>query len=171
MDAILGNDFLSTTNAVIIPTDGRLTFDNLRHPSMNFSDTDLKVRDSEKLNKLLRNFDAVFAQHEWDLGRYSAAFFDIHTNEHRPVVSRCYPIPQSFEKEVESQLTEMLKLKIIRQSKSPYRSSILLIDKKDKSKRLCVDYRSLNLTVEDDKYPLPIIENTLQRIASSAFFF
>ncbi|KII67401.1 hypothetical protein RF11_05325 [Thelohanellus kitauei] len=68
MNAILGNDFLSATNAIIIPRDGRLTFENLVHPRIYFSDTDLKVGDDEKLNKLLKNFYDVIAQHKWDLG-------------------------------------------------------------------------------------------------------
>jgi hypothetical protein len=34
----------------------------------------------------------------------------------------------------------------------------LLVEKKDKSKRLCVDYRALNQVTIKNKYPLPRIE-------------
>jgi hypothetical protein len=34
----------------------------------------------------------------------------------------------------------------------------LFVEKKDKSKRLCVDYRALNQVTIKNKYPLPRIE-------------
>jgi hypothetical protein len=44
-----------------------------------------------------------------------------------------------------------------RASTSPWSSSIVLVNKKDKSTRFCVDYHKLNVT-HKDFYPLPHID-------------
>jgi hypothetical protein len=36
---------------------------------------------------------------------------------------------------------------------------MLFVEKKDKSMRMCVDYRSLNEVTIKNKYPLPIIDD------------
>jgi hypothetical protein len=43
-------------------------------------------------------------------------------------------------------------------STSPWGCSALLVEKKDKELRLCVDYRPLNVVTIKNKYPLPHID-------------
>jgi hypothetical protein len=47
----------------------------------------------------------------------------------------------------------------IRPSSSPWGASVLFIEKKDKTQRMCVDYMSLNEAMIKNKYPLPRIED------------
>ena len=42
---------------------------------------------------------------------------------------------------------------------------LLVLRKKDGSLRLCVDYRKLNEITKKNRYPLPLIEETLARLA------
>ena len=42
---------------------------------------------------------------------------------------------------------------------------ILFALKKDRSLRFCIDYRKLNTLTKKDRYPLPLIEETLARVA------
>jgi hypothetical protein len=46
--------------------------------------------------------------------------------------------------ELKRQLDDMLAKGFIRPSRSPWASPVLFVEKKDKSKRLCVDYWALN---------------------------
>jgi hypothetical protein len=46
--------------------------------------------------------------------------------------------------DLKRQLDDLLAKGFIRPSRSQWTSSVLFVEKKDKSKRLCVDYRALN---------------------------
>jgi hypothetical protein len=60
--------------------------------------------------------------------------------------------------ELKRQLDDLLAKGFIRPSRSPWASPVLFVEKKDKSKMLCVDYRALNQVMIKNKYPLPRIE-------------
>ena len=55
---------------------------------------------------------------------------------------------------VKKQIEELLVNVFIRPSVSPYGVLVLLIKKKDRSIRLCIDYRQLNKVTIKNKYPL-----------------
>jgi hypothetical protein len=42
---------------------------------------------------------------------------------------------------------------------------LLLVNKKNGTKRPCVDYRELNSRIELDPFPMPLIEELLERMA------
>jgi hypothetical protein len=59
--------------------------------------------------------------------------------------------------ELKKQIEELLSKWFIRPSSSPWGAPTLFVDKKDGSRRLCIDYRSLNKVTIKNKYPLPRI--------------
>lgn len=59
---------------------------------------------------------------------------------------------------------------IVRPCFSEYASPIVLVSKKDGSKRICIDYRRLNAKIVKDRYPLPLIEDQIQKLNSSKIF-
>jgi transposase InsO family protein len=58
----------------------------------------------------------------------------------------------------------------IRESDSEAGAPILFVAKKDGSLRLCVDYRALNKITRKNRYPLPLIGETLDRLSGSTIF-
>ncbi|KAG6464791.1 hypothetical protein O3G_MSEX014731 [Manduca sexta] len=64
---------------------------------------------------------------------------------------------------------EMLDAGIIRESTSEYASPIILV-KKDGNYRMCVDYRMLNSITVKERYPMPIIEDEIARLAGQEYF-
>ena len=64
----------------------------------------------------------------------------------------------------------MIKNNEIRARSSPYSSPIILVKKKDKSWRLCVDFRSLNDLTIKNRFPIPVIEDLLDELYGDTIF-
>jgi predicted transcriptional regulator len=47
---------------------------------------------------------------------------------------------------------------------------VLFVEKKYGTKRMCIDYRTLNSMTIKNKYPLPRIEDLLDRLKKAKFF-
>jgi hypothetical protein len=74
-----------------------------------------------------------------------------------PIYKRPYVMKVKDLAELKKQIDELLNKGYIRTSSSPWGSSILFVDKKDGSRRMCIDYRPLNDVTIKNKYPLPRI--------------
>jgi hypothetical protein len=89
---------------------------------------------------------------------------------HPPIQSYPYRKAAKETQVINEQVKLMLDNRIIRPSSSPWSSPVVIIKKKDGSPRFCVDYRRLNLITERDVYPLPRIDDIVDRLAGSRFF-
>ena len=67
-------------------------------------------------------------------------------------------------------LTSLLDKGFIRVSKSPAAAPVLFAKKPGEGLRFCVDYRALNRITRKDRYPLPLINETLQRVGRARWF-
>jgi hypothetical protein len=72
--------------------------------------------------------------------------------------------------EVEKQVKELLEQGLIQPSTSPYGAPVLLVKKKDGSMRMCIDYRALNAITVKNAYPLPRIDDLLDKLQGAKFF-
>jgi len=59
---------------------------------------------------------------------------------------------------------------VIEESYSPWIFPAVLVKKKDGSIRFCVDFRKLNAVTEKDSYPLPRIDDLLDRLSGNSWF-
>ena len=64
----------------------------------------------------------------------------------------------------------MLETGHIQPSTSPYKSPAIFVREKEGDLRLCVDYRGLNKQTIKNKYPLPQIEDLLDRVHGAIVF-
>ena len=64
-------------------------------------------------------------------------------------------------------LTELLDKNFIRASSSPAAAPVLFAKKPGGGLRFCVDYRALNALTRKDRYPLPLIKETLNSLSEA----
>jgi len=64
----------------------------------------------------------------------------------------------------------LLDANIIRPSRSPYASPVILVPKKDNTIRMCVDFRRLNKDTVSEQWPLPRIDDILDGLLGSKWF-
>ena len=67
------------------------------------------------------------------------------------------------------QIQELLGKGFIRPSTSPW-SILVLFAKKDKTLRLCIDYRQLNKVTIKNRYPLPRIDNLFDQLREAQVY-
>jgi hypothetical protein len=87
-----------------------------------------------------------------------------------PISKRLYMMSLEELKGLKKQLAELQEVGCIRSSSSPWIASVLFVQKKDGSQRMCVDYRSLNDVTVKNKYPLPRIEDLFDQMRGARVF-
>ncbi len=71
---------------------------------------------------------------------------------------------------VQDELKAMLELGVIEESHSDWASPIVLVPKTDGSIRFCVDYRNVNAVSKFNAYPMPRVDELLDRLSSAHFY-
>ena len=102
-------------------------------------------------------------------GHTTLAEHRIQTENVVPVRLPPYRIPQAFREPVHSELKEMLDHGVIERSTSDWASPMVTVKKKDGSLRLCVDYRRLNGLSKADAYPMPLVDDWIDRVGNAKF--
>lgn len=123
-----------------------------------------------QLKDLLSEFADCFSSGLKDIGYTTAGEMVIELENTEPVVYRPYRMSYSERTLVSGMVQEMVDAGIVKESSSPYASPIVLVKKKTGEKRLCVDYRALNKRTKKDHYPLPLIDDQLDRLAGNNLF-
>ena len=79
-------------------------------------------------------------------------------------------VTQAKREIIEAEIDRMLKQGIIEPSTSSWSSPIVLVEKKDRSPRFCVDFRKLNNVTVKDAYKLPNAEELIDELSGSRWF-
>lgn len=122
------------------------------------------------LYKTLIQHGSCFASSTKELGLTNLAEMNIKLTTDKPVFRRPYRLPHHELEVVRSKVKDLLDAGIIRESDSEFASPVVLVKKKNGDMRLCVDYRSLNAITVKDRYPLPIIDDELSKLAGNSYF-
>ena len=87
-----------------------------------------------------------------------------------PMSRAPYRMAPTEQKELKSQLQELLDKGFIRPSVSPWGAPVLFVKKKDGTLRMCIDYRQINKVTVKNKYPLPRIEDLFDQLKGAGVF-
>ena len=83
---------------------------------------------------------------------------------------RIYPLSKNKREEVQNFVDNQLRKGYIRLSKSPQMSLVFFVSKKNGSKRMVMDYYSLNKQTVKNNYPLPLITDLIDNMGSKRIF-
>ena len=127
---------------------------------------------AEKAHSLLREYHDIFFLEKNDTGHTQAAKHKIVLKDPdaSPFKQRFRRIPPPQLNEVRAHLKMMLDAGVIRPSNSPWCNAVVLVRKKDRSLRFCIDFRRLNSLTVKDSHPLPRICETLESLAGAAHY-
>ena len=87
-----------------------------------------------------------------------------------PIAKRPYRMGVKELEELKKQIKELQEKGFIRPSSSPWGASVIFVDKKDGTQRICVDYRSLNEVTIKNKYPLSRIDDLFDQLRGAYVF-
>ena len=137
---------------------------------LNIGDAPLTREQQARLINVIYDHTEVFSLFDGDLGFCDVLKHSIPTTTDKPVYLPHRQIPVQLQSEVKKCLDNWLKQGIIRPSKSPYASQVVIVRKKTGEIRLCVDFRKLNAISIRDSFPLPRVEEALQAVQAAVWF-
>ena len=123
-----------------------------------------------QVRAMVQDNSHLFASSDLNLGQTGTVECGIDTGEHDPIRNRPYRVPLQDREIVDNAIDEMLEAKVISRSQSPWSFGLVIVSKKDGSKRLCVDYRKLNEITKKNSYPLPLIDDLLSLLGKAKYF-
>ena len=125
-----------------------------------------------KINKLVQDFQTIFALNKYDVGLISSTRCMIELNSNTPINLRPYRCNPKDRKLLEDQIQSLLDKNLIQKSTSQYAFPVTMVKKKDADtkERLCVDFRKLNAVTIADNHPFPRIEDIVDHLRDSEVF-
>ena len=123
-----------------------------------------------KFNETIKAMIELFAFDLSDLKTCNVGKHIIRTIDCPPVFTPPYRKSQKEREMIKEEVAMMLKLGIIEKSSSPWNSPVIIVPKKDGTRRFVVDYRNVNSVIKNEIWPMPRIDDILDRLSGSKFF-
>jgi len=161
------NDLLPTSDKSDAPG-GRL--EKLKDILQQLKLGNLNAKQRRALHKVILDHDPLFLLEEGELGTINAPPAQINIADPTPVRGPMYRYPEKAKSIISDMLSDMEKRGIIETSTSAWLSPIVLVNKPDGTKRLCLDYRKVNTHLATDIYPLPRLDELVEQAAGNQFY-
>ena len=113
----------------------------------------LSAEEMVKFKEFLQKRSKTFADPKGKLGQTNLGEHRIVLDDDRPFKEASRNVPLFKRDILDSEIQKLKEMGVIEKSKSPWSSQLVLVQKKDKSWRVCVDYRRLNARTIKDAYP------------------
>lgn len=132
------------------------------------SKSDLSEAQRETLAFVIKKFGEISSTTS-SLGCTPLVEHDIELTSSEPFRQRNFTMSPYMQKHLNAEIDKMLELGVIRPSKSPYSSNVILVKKASGEYRMCFDGRRLNSITVQDRYPLPNLTQTLDKVRDAHF--
>ena len=86
-----------------------------------------------------------------------------------PIRSMPYRMLPAQTEKLRVEIYALLKKGFIKRSQSPWSSPCILVPKADNTVRCCIDFKNINKHIKDQSFPIPRIDDLLDKIGGSRF--
>ncbi|GET58727.1 enzymatic polyprotein, putative [Rhizophagus irregularis DAOM 181602=DAOM 197198] len=125
----------------------------------------------ENMVKLLLKYQDILEYDDEIEGRTKAAQHEIKIKDGvEPIKQRRYKETDEKARFISEEVDKLLRQGRIRRSKSPWSSPVTLAGKKTGKYRFCIDYRKLNKITIMDSFPLPRMDELLDKYRKAKWF-
>ncbi|MCO5552095.1 hypothetical protein L7F22_005605 [Adiantum nelumboides] len=139
-------------------------------PKPAYIATDLTEEEEQLLIATLKQYKDVFAWSYKDLKGVDPSICQ-HTiplkSDAKPSKQRPYTYNETFAKKIKEEIDKLKEAEFIYEIEhTDWVSPIVVVPKKNKKLRVCVNLKKVNAATIRDNYPLPITDHVIERVAS-----
>ena len=146
--------------------------DSMKQSIVTVNDDQTQTLYSREVQAILNDFTYVFPR-ELPVGLPLQRDLDHHIElvlGAEPPHKAPYRMSPKGLDELKKQLQDLTEKGYIKPSVSPFGAPVLFVPKKDGGTRMCVDYTALNRVIVHNRYPLPRIDELLDRLRGARLF-
>ncbi|CAG8839056.1 3882_t:CDS:1, partial [Racocetra persica] len=133
-------------------------------------ETHLTWEQKREAENFLNIKKAIFARDTNDISQTNLMIHEINTGSATPIKQTPYRAAPSVREFIRKEVERLKEKCLIKESKSPWASPIVVVPKKGGKLRMCVDYRKLNAVTKKDAFPLPRIDELLEVFGCASWF-
>ncbi|KAL2095752.1 hypothetical protein ACEWY4_007900 [Coilia grayii] len=126
----------------------------------------LTLHQQTEVVALIKEFPLLFRDAP---GRTNIAVHDVETGDAVPIKQHPYRLPPAKLRMMQEELDYMLHIGVVEPCQSGWSSPVVLVPKSDGSVRFCIDYRQVNKVTKTDAFPIPRLEDCIDRIGQAQF--
>jgi hypothetical protein len=130
----------------------------------------LEYNQQTQFQQLLKDYADICAQSQTEIGQTNITKHRIIIQDAVPISQPPYRCNPKYKQFLQEEVLRMEQQELIRKSASPWASPVVIVDKKEGDKCLCINYRKLNAITKADVYPLPRIDDMLESFGEATWF-
>lgn len=115
---------------------------------------------------LIENNLLLFSDHP---RQTSVLFHDIDVEGHKPIKQHAYRVNPAKRAMMQEEVSYLVEHGLAVPSTSAWSSPCVLVPKPDHTPRFCNDYRKVNSVTKPDSFPLPRMEDCIDRVGSAKY--
>ena len=133
---------------------------------INVKVSHLSKTEQQDVKEILSEFNHLFPDIPT---RTNQLHHDVDIGNAKPIKQHSYRLNPEKANYLQKEIQYLLENDLIEPSKSNWSSPCILVLKPDGSYRLCIDYRKVNTVTKTDTYPIPTIDDCIDKIGNARY--
>ena len=133
---------------------------------INVKVSHLSKTEQQDMKEILSEYNHLFPDIPT---RTNQLHHDVDIGNAQPIKQHSYRLNPEKAKYLQKEIQYLLENDLIEPSKSNWSSPCILVPKPDGGYRLCTDYRKVNTVTKTDTYPIPRIDDCIDKIGNAIY--